>query len=521
MTRTPPSVDLALEAWRRRRWLALAVFAAAVSAAVTTARSLPNLYRATATVLVEQAQISDALLRPSITTEVDTRLQTIREDVMSRTRLTELIQRLNLYADLRPRVPVDALVARMRRDIDLDVKGVESPLSGRNSTIAFTISFTGPDADTTARVANELARMYVSENTSIREGQATRTAEFLAAQLAGARAKLDGYERQVNEFRNGHIGELPQQVEPNLASLERLNTQLRLNGDNQLRLLDRRDRLERQRAEAASARPPAPLSPDVERLATLQRQLADLRTHFTDAYPDVVRVKGDIDALTRRIADRSGAGPSPASPGSADQVAQLTAALADVETELQGLKADEQALRRTIATYEERVENAPKRQQELQELSRDYDTTKERYESLLRQYQDAQLAESLEQGQKTERFRVLDPALPPRDPVAPNRTRLLALGFLLACGLAFAAVVAAEKLDTAFHGIDDLRAFAAIPTLATVGLIPSRAASRQQRRRAALAAIAAALAMLLIVAGSRYLAHGNEQIVRMMDRSRG
>ena len=185
------------------------------------------------------------------------------------------------------------------------------------------------------------------------------------------------------------------------------------------------------------------------------------------------------------------------------------------------LKDEERVLRQTIAGYEQRVENAPKRQEEFQEMSRDDETTKERYNTLLKRYEEAQLAASLEQGQSVEQFRILDAALPPRDPIAPNRLRLLVFGLVLAIGLAVGAVMAAEKLDTAFHRIEDLRAFVNVPTLGRVPLIPSRAQTRRNRFRAAIAAVSAVVAVLLIVAGSRYVAHGNEQIVRLMERSRG
>src|SRR3954462_6381985 len=124
------TLDLALDAWARRKWLALIVFAAVACGAVTLARSLPNLYRAAATVIVERQEVSEAFVRPSVTAELDTRLQTIREAVMSRTQLADLIQRLGLFPELRSNVSIEDLVARMRRDLDLDVKGVESQVSG-------------------------------------------------------------------------------------------------------------------------------------------------------------------------------------------------------------------------------------------------------------------------------------------------------------------------------------------------------------------------------------------------------
>ena len=512
-------MDLALEAWRRRKWPALVVFAAVCAAAVTVTMSLPNLYRATTTVIVERQEVSEAFVRPSVTAELETRLQTIREAVMSRGRLTELIQRLNLYPDERPNVPSEALVARLRREIELDIKGVESQMTGRTSMISFTISYVGRDPDTVARVANTLAQMYVQENTSLRAGQAVKTAAFLKTQLDEARHELDAYDRRQNDFKLSHIGELPQQVDANLASLERLNTQLRLNGENQLRLLDRRDRLERQRLDTAAAPQSGPPSPEAERLAKLTQQLADLRKQFTDVYPDVVRLRAEIETLTQQMAQH----PAPHGPADsdADPAAQVTAALADVGSELRSLKEEERALRQTIAQYQERVENVPKRQQELQDLSRDYGTTKERYDSLAKRYEEAQLAESLEQGRQAEQFRILDAAIPPRDPVAPVRARVLLLGLVGALGLAVAVVLAAEKLDTTFHSVDELRAYVSLPILASAPLIASRAVTVRKRRRAVLMAVSVGIGLTLLVAASRYVSDGNESLVRMMERSRG
>jgi len=510
-----PHLDLAVDVWGRRKWLAIVAFAAVAGVAAALAHALPNLYRATTTVLIERQSISDAFVRPSVTAELDTRLQTIREDVMSRTRLAQLITKLNPYPDAKATAPTEALVARMRREIELEIEGVESQMSGRTSTIAFTISFSGRDPATVARVANELASMYVEANTSIREGQAARTADFLKSQLADARRELDAQERRSNDYRLSHMGELPQQVDANLASIERLNTQLRLNGENQMRLLDRRERLEKERMSAAVAPPPPPSVQD-ERVTKLKQQLDDMRRKYTDAYPDVARLRAEIAEAEREAVRTPAARPAESA---ADPGAQSADAIADVDAELKSLKAEERSMRETIGGYEQRVENTPRRQQEFQDLSRDYASVKERYDNLQKRYEEAQLTESLEQGRQVEQFRILDPALPPREPVAPNRIRLLGLGLMLALGLAVGAVIGAEKLDTSFHGIEELRAFVAVPTLAAVPLLASRVRARN-RQRFILAAVSAAVVLSLIVAGAHRLALGNEQLVRMMDRSR-
>jgi len=180
-----------------------------------------------------------------------------------------------------------------------------------------------------------------------------------------------------------------------------------------------------------------------------------------------------------------------------------------------------EAFRQAIASYEQRVENVPRREEELATLSRDSATTKDRYDSLLKRYEEAQLASSLEQGQKVEQFRILDAAIPPREPTAPSRTRLFAIGFCLAIGLAIGSVLLVEKLDTAFHNIDDLRAFVAVPTLFSIPRILTTAEARRRWRRAALTAVSVVIGLALVITGSRYLASDNEQLVRLTASTRG
>jgi polysaccharide biosynthesis transport protein len=509
--------DVVLDVWRRRKWIGILTFAAVCAGATAAALSLPNLYRATATVLVERQQVSEAFVRPSVTAELETRIQTIHQQVMSRARLTDVILRLGLYRDLRGIVPIDALVERMRREIQLTLKGVEQ-LSGRSGTIAFTLSYTGRDPRTVAEVTNTLAAFYVEENTKSRERQATQTAEFLKAQLADIKRELDHQEQRTSEFKLRHAGDL-QQVEVNLTALDRLNTQLRVNSEAQIRAMERRERLERQ---VAGTEPDALATPQAETPATqllkLKQELAELRRRFSDQYPEVIRVKAEIAALEKDDDAQIGTGGSTTAVPSSPAMRLAKQSLDGVDGELKSLKEEDASLRRLIAGYEARIENAPRRQQELLQLSRDYDAVNERYQTLLKRSEEAQLSENLEQGQHTEQFLILDPAIPPAQPAAPNRLWLLAMGFLGSLALGFAAIVAAEKLDTTFHTADDLQAFANVPLLARISLIPTAAGARRQRLRFALMALAVVVGLVLIVAGSRYIAADNEQIVRLTAR---
>lgn len=521
--------DAALDVWRRRKWIGVAVFIIVCSGAVAVVLSLPNLYRATATVLIERPQVSEAFVRQSVTAALETRIQTIHRQVMSRARLTDVINRFGLYSELRG-VSIDSLVERLRREAQLGMQGVEQS-NGRTETIAFTLSYTGRDPETVARVANTFAAYYVEGNSKSRERQATETAEFLKQRLDDVKRELDQQERRTAESKLRQETEL-KQLEASLTALERLNTQLRLNSESQMRALDRRQRIEQQLAEAETARPAiaAALSSREAELAKLQDELTQLRRQYSDQYPEVIRVKAAIAALEQTMAASAPTGtnssattgtnghstePTPATPS----IRFARQALASVENELKSLKEEESSLRTLIAGHEARVDNAPLRHQASEQPSLDYDAINERYQALVRRSEEAQLAENLELGQNTEQFRILDPALPPLMPVAPDRLWLLVLGVVLALGFALAAIVAAEKLDTSFHTVDELQAFTNLPTLARIRLIPSRTRVRRQRLRFAMFAAATIIGAVIAAGGGYYVAGNNDQIVRLTARA--
>jgi hypothetical protein len=175
-------------------------------------------------------------------------------------------------------------------------------------------------------------------------------------------------------------------------------------------------------------------------------------------------------------------------------------------------------VRGAIAAYEQRVENVPKRQEEYETLSRDYAATKERHDTLLKRYEEAQLAASLEKGQQTEQLRILDSAIPPRYPAAPARLRLIAAGMILSLVLAIAALFAAEQLDTSFHSVEDLRRTVRGPVVFSIPLIQTSCGTRRYWHRAALAAAAVVVALGVLIAGVRHVATGNERVVRLVAR---
>jgi polysaccharide biosynthesis transport protein len=530
------SLDTAFAMWRRRKWLAIFVFAAPMSAALSCAVALPNIYRSTATVLVDREQIPATVVQSTVTGALETRLRTISEEVLSRSRLEALINRFHLYRDLRRRAPLGDVVDRMRRDIKLELSSVDVR-GQRQATVGFTISYQGSDPQTVSVVANTLASFYVEENLKARERQASGTAEFLKVQLAETQKRLDDQDRRVSAFKRSHLGELPQQMETNLSSLEHLHTRLSMNADNQARAVERRRALSRQLAEIESVPPPVASggsgggseTPET-RLARSKQELAKLRAQFSEKYPDIALLAAEVAALERevdqwRVRDpelakakdpegnaQDASGSPPAAPPT-PLVLRLKEALSEADADLKLYKGEEQRLRNEIAAYQARVENVPRREQEFKELSRDYESTRELYQSLLKRYAEAQLSESMEQRQKGEQFRVLDPALPGRQPTAPARGKFLVVTLIGSLGLAAGAVMAAERLDTSFHTADELQAFTAMPVLASIPWIMTQTYLRRRQWRVRLVTAGALVGILLIGGMAYVVAHGNESLV--------
>lgn len=416
--------------WGRRKWLAILAFCAPFSALVSLIMAMPELYRATATVLVRQEQVPEAMARSlAATSEVEPRLQTISQEILSRSRLQNLITRFDLYPKLRRRAgynPEDA-IERMRRDIRLEQRKEVDQRWGRSVTVAFTLSYQGWEPRTVAQVANTLAFFYVEENEKLRKHLVA------GAQSAGA----------------------------------------------------------------------------VDDLTRLKRELAELRTRFSDRYPDVIRVKAEIAALARERAqvDRTSAEAPPANAQTPD--------LKALERELAALAQKEQRLREAIAATSQRSENALRREQELERLRREQVATKGLHASMQQRHEQARLAETLKQD-GGEQFRILDPAIPPNDPVAPSRIRLILMALILSLGFAGALVLLAEQLDTSFHRLDELWTYTNMPILASVPRIVTRADTWRGSLRFGLLSILAGVGLVLLVRVSYALGRSTEQLVWMM-----
>jgi polysaccharide chain length determinant protein (PEP-CTERM system associated) len=520
-----------------------------LAAAVAFALYLPDLYRSSAIVLVERP-LSESFVRPVVSGELESRLHVIKQEILSRDRLTELVNRFGLYPELRKKTSLEDVLTQARHDIEVVPNGPEQ-VSGRTKTVTFTLSYTGGERETVADVTNSIANFYVQQNDLMRSEEAIRTTQFLKAQVDESKKQLDHHEQNVRAYTASHNGELPQAVGLNLATLERLNTQLRLNGEQQLRTIEQREKLldglpdadviARTASSASTvtgtATGDAPSKDWLDRMRqieTLKGELVQAEAKFTERHPDVIRIKDQIASLEREAAEQrerdaaaqrareeqlaaaATAGTIPAT-GIPITQPQRRRTLDSLDADLARLKKEETDVRGSIAATEHRLDSVPGTQQEFALIQRDYQAAKDNYDQLLRKFEEAQLAENVEMDRQGERFRILEPALEPEGPAAPNRLRLMIMGLLLAFAGAAISILAVEHLDTSFHTVDELREFTTLPVLATIPRIGPAPARR--RIRMALATVSALGVIVLVATLSAYIATGNEQLVRMLHRA--
>lgn len=490
-------IEVFYQVWKRRKWLAVGVFTFSFFTTASFVWALPNIYRATATVLL------DGQAPPGAAADIGqdnggNQLDPVTEEVMSRDRLAGLIDRFDLYPTMRGKISQEAVIARMRRDILIDRKTSDDP-SGRNPIFALDVSFQGTDPAIVAQVTNALVSSFVNESNAMRTSATTNTVGALQSQLAAIKQKLDNQAERINSFRDSHIGELPEQQTANLATLQQLSVQLQQNNASEIQAMTRRENLLKQMTDSGDAS-----------LDQLEQELASLRTRYTDKYPDVVRLEAQIAAMKRQQAAQGGQD----SHKSASPLQQQFQAL---DSELSSYKEQDSRLHAEITDYQKRVENVPLRAQQLQGLSQGYNETQDVYSALLKQYEQAKLGQD-SAGAAGNQYRVLDPAVVPREASGPARMRLIVMVLMLSLALAAAAVLAAEKLNVSFHSVDELRAFTTLPVLATVPRIVTRGDAWKDHLRSGCVTVSVLAVTLVAAELTRILGHGSSQLVWMLAR---
>jgi len=493
-----------LQIFRRRRWWLLGSLFICWVVAFGASRIMPSVYRSETLILIEQQKIPEQYVVANTTIDLNERLERI-------------IKKFNLYEKLRSRVGPDGLVEQMRKDIQIQL--VEAP--GKRQLTAFRISYSAPNAATAQQVATQLTSLFIDEEIQEQSLRAESTTEFLSSELNTARSTLTEQEAKIKQYKGRYLGELPSQMDSNVRILTGL--QDRYQNLNQIvnRAQEQKLYLESLLNQYKSVRVSGDKGmttlPALEQeLGRLRASLADAQTRYTDKHPDVIALKGRIaetERLQKRIeaelASSGGeAGRKPPTTTAELQamspILQLEGQLKANEQEVNDARRQQAVLQQQITMYQARLNQAPVREQQLSDLTRDYEQSKANYDSLLRKQMQSQLATNLEKRQQGKGFRIIDPPSLPQKPVSPDRVRFSLVGLLAGVLVGLGLTAAAEFVDDRVRSEDEITRMVKVRVLSSIPHLTTSVEERAQNRRRVLEWCGAVLILIAITGGNVY-----------------
>jgi polysaccharide chain length determinant protein (PEP-CTERM system associated) len=477
-----------VEALWRRRWVIVLPLVVISAVTITVAQLLPDRYRSETVLLIVPQRVPENYVRPTVTTRLDERLQSIRQQILSRTRLERVIQDFELYRNERERMIMEDVIELMRRDVKIGASAV------RADGGSFVISYQSNDPRLAMLVTERLATMVINENLADRSVFADMTDQFLSSQLDDARRQLMEHERKLEAFRRANEGKLPEQFDANQQAM--MNTQMQLQAlqetisrdrDRQLMLHRMMNDLASASANAAgTGSEPGPV-PAARQLEAARTALRNLEMRLKADHPDIRALKRAIRDLEQKAAAEALQQPvsatasvSPADTARQSKLTEYQAESDTIDRRIATKQNEERRLMGAMAGYRARLEAAPGLESELTALMRDYDTLQRTYQTLLAKGQEAKVAANMERRQIGEQFKIIDNARLPQRPTSPNRMRINLLGALfgLVVGVGLAALL--EYRDSSLRSEEDVLVALSLPVLA---LVPTMATTEERHKR--------------------------------------
>ena len=546
------------ELLRRRLPAGLLTAAILLVVALALALGLPPVYKSRAVILIEAQEIPQDLVRSLVTSYADQRIQVISQRVLTNANLTRIIEKYELYLDERASDPLEVVLEQMREDITVEPisADVVDQKSGKASkaTIAVELAYENKSPGTAQRVANELVSLYLNENLKQRAETTDETLSFLNQESEKLRTEVADLETRLATFKEGNAGQLPELTSLNIQWMNKAEQDL-VQVENQIRSLQQQGvYLE---SEIAQQQPTTQLLSETgqrilgpaDRLKVLESEFIPLAARYGEKHPDVVAMRKEIDSLRAQVGGASAGSeialqlkqkqneltaareryapdhpdlkrlnreveslqgelaranaaggvytPPPGETPDNPAYIQLQARLEATKADMGSLRAQAAALKAKIADFEQRLTNAPQVEREYRVLTRDYEAALAKYQEVLAKSREARLSQSLESGQKGERFTLIEPPVIPEEPDKPNR---LAIGFL---GLVLSAIggvgvgAVAEGLDNRVYGRSGVTRVLGVPPLAVIPNIENPATRRLRLRKRLLAAVVAAAVLAL------------------------
>jgi uncharacterized protein involved in exopolysaccharide biosynthesis len=530
-----------LQFLRRRRRQILVPIILLTIVGVSIAYSLAPVYRSTATILIEEQEVPTDLVRSTVTSYADQRIQTIKHQVMSRSTLLKVIDQYNLYPQLREKATTEAVLKRFVDDVRIEVisADVVDRRTGQQTraTIAFTLAYDGETPTLAQMVANELTSLFLAENLRTRERSAQETTAFLQKEAESLSSRIETLEKKIAEFKHKAGGALPELNQVNIQLMNQFDREL-LNADREIRSLEERKiYLE---GQLATLKPNTPMiSAEGQRILDTEERLKALRAQYVSSsallssnHPDMIKMKREIEALEKEAGESSAADAlfkklteertnlaalterlgekhpdvlrarrvvasledeirrtrpekkvevAPENPAYILIQAQLASTLND----LKSMRSTQASLKKRVEEIAGRLEKTPLMERQYLDLTRDRDNSVQKYHEIRSKLLEARVAEGLEADRKAERFSLIDPPALPERPEKPNRPAILLLTMVFAMvgGIGYGAAV--ESLDQAVYTAEQIWEITEVAPLAVVPYIQnSEDAWRRRKKRA-------------------------------------
>jgi polysaccharide chain length determinant protein (PEP-CTERM system associated) len=458
----------------RRRWFVIAIFCVAMISGIYLAIALPKVYQAETLILIEPPRVPENYVQSIVSTDLNLRLSNITQMIKSRTNLMNIIEEFKLFSGPEHKnMYIEDKIEEMRKRIFVNLITDKT----RRTANAFTISFQGKDPSKVMNVVNAMATQVMDQNLKRRESQAIGTSEFLNDQLIKMREQLETVEKALGDYRKIHMGELPEQLQSNQMTLERLQQQLSVKElglrSEKNRLLSIENQLQLAR-EQSKIGVPAQTQNGETSLEDLKLKLTELKSNYTDRHPDVIRLQKQIaDVEKENTRPYAGKGMEDESVGTGIE-GELIQQRKDIEREIVAIQEEISNLNKKIVFYQSRVEDTPKREQELLSLKRNYENIQETHNSLLKRKLEADIASNMEKRQQGEQFRIIDSGRLPDKPLSPDMKRLFLICLAAGLGCSGGLILLLNFLDNSVKKPEVVPNKLGIPVLAVMPTIKHR-----------------------------------------------
>jgi polysaccharide chain length determinant protein (PEP-CTERM system associated) len=452
---------------------------------------LPKRYTSQTMVLVAQPAVGPEYVKPVVTEDLNHRLASMKEQILSRTRLQPIIEKFGLYAEVRGRVHIEELVERLRTAVE--IKPLEpTPGTQSRQLPGFYVDVTFDSPQIAQQICTEITSMFLEQNARERKQQANETTSFLSKQLEEAKKNLDDQDAKFAQFKRQYLGSLPEEEQSNLNILTGMNAQLEANTQALSRAHQDKafneSLIGQQEANWKASQTGQNPETAEQQLGALQDQLTSLQARYTSEHPDVIKLKSQIEELKKRMAGAAknnppGSGSTQASAAAPPQIQQLRAKLRQDDMNIADLTKRQSQIQDEIRQLQSRVQASPMVEQQMKELTRNYQTAQDFYNDLLKKRQNAGVAGDLESQQESEQFRVLDPPNLPDRPSFPKKAYFAGggLGGGLALGLAILCLIAMG--DKSMHTERDVELALKLPVLALVPVLEALSQGKSEAPR--------------------------------------